>query len=120
MAHDAGHAGVDLELVAGHAGVLGPGEVIGGATSPDLPTGQIAQALPTDRVSYAYWSGSASTAHWLLAHRKAVVGEHHELVAGHVGGLVVLSLGHGDGLGLVAGYTGDSWSHRAVVGAIRR
>ena len=47
-----------------------------------------------------------------------VAGEHHELVAG--GGLGVLSLGHGDRVELVAGHTGDSWCHRAVVGAIGR
>ena len=49
-----------------------------------------------------------------------VAGEHHELVAEHIGGLGVLSRSHGDGLELVAGHTGDSWCHRAVVGAIGR
>ena len=70
-------AGEDHELATGHAGGLGldgPGHG-DGLELAYLPTGQIAQALPTDRVRTAYWSGSASTAHWLLAHRKAVVGE---------------------------------------------
>ena len=97
--HDAGvlvlvHGEVD-ELAAGHAGV-----------DHELAAGRAG----------VFGVGGSGHGNDL----ELVAGEHHELVAGHIGGLGVLSLGHGDGLELVAGHTGDSWCHRAVVGAIGR
>ena len=95
-------------------------------TESELPTGQVLPALRTGHghshagPDLGLAAGYAGVDLRFADDLELVAGKHHELVAGHVGGLGVLSLGHGDGLELVAGHTGDSWCHRAVVGAIGR